>query len=146
MLDLNKLDKYAYAGHAVLMVKRTNDWQNVDDVLLRYAKHLRSAMKKYRQYIEKAIDMGQRTELTGGGLVRSIGGWSAVKALRKAKTLMKGDERILGDSDFVQAVLKQNEQAYERRQSLKAKGLDLNAIAQRVSQLLDMPLDQVWKG
>jgi hypothetical protein len=37
----------------------------------------------------------------GGGLVRSAGDWSAVKALRKSDTRMKGDERILGDGDFL---------------------------------------------
>ncbi len=53
-------------------------------------------------------------------------------------------ERILGDSDFVDAVLKQNEEVYERRIQLKSKGVDLDALAQRVSQLLDMPTEQVW--
>lgn len=36
-----------------------------------------------------------------GGLIRSMGGWAAVKALRRDATYMKGDELILGDGDFV---------------------------------------------
>lgn len=32
----------------------------------------------------------------------SAGGWSEVKALRKRAALMKGDERILGDGDFIE--------------------------------------------
>ena len=50
--------------------------------------------------------LGKRPELTGGGLVRSAGGWSALKTLRKANVYIKGDERILGDSDFVEGTLK----------------------------------------
>jgi hypothetical protein len=40
-------------------------------------------------------------ELVGGGLVRSLGGWAAVKKLRlKGQDRVKGDERILGDGDL----------------------------------------------
>ena len=142
--DLKGLDRFAYSGHSVLMGKCANDWQRVDDVLSRYARQRTAARKKYREFIQKGLSMGKRTELTGGGLVRSAGGWSAVKALRRAKTYMKGDARMLGDSEFVQSVLKQNEQAYERRYRLKAKGVDLDFIAQRVSELLDIPMDALW--
>lgn len=142
--DLKQLDRYPYTGHAVLMGKRANDWQCQDEVLVHFAKSVGVARRKYRAYVEKALGMGKRPELVGGGLVRSMGGWAAVKALRKAKAYMKGDERILGDSDFVEAVLKLNEQAYERRYHLKSKGVDIDAIAQRVSQVLHLPLDQVW--
>ena len=142
--DLKRLDRFAYSGHSVLMGKCANDWQRVDDVLSRYARQRTAARKKYREFIQKGLSMGKRTELTGGGLVRSAGGWSAVKALRRAKTYMKGDARMLGDSEFVQSVLKQNEQAYERRYRLKAKGVDLDFIAQRVSELLDIPMDALW--
>jgi len=38
-------------------------------------------------------------------LLRSIGGWTVLKGLRKAGIRVKGDERILGDSDFVENVL-----------------------------------------
>jgi len=34
-----------------------------------------------------------------------LGGWASAKALRGAKDRIKGDERILGDGNFVQAVL-----------------------------------------
>lgn len=59
--------------------------------------------------------MGKRSDLSGGGLVRSAGGWLAVKALRKANSLQEGDERILGDGDFVETVLSEVKEAYERK-------------------------------
>jgi len=143
VLDLRQLDRYAYAGHSILMGKRSNDWQKVDDVLLRYSKRVISARKKYREFVRKGKEKGQRPELTGGGLIRSMGGWSAVKVLRKARTYMKGDERILGDSDFVETVLRQSQEAYERRYRLKAKGVDLEIITRRVAKLLNMSLHEV---
>jgi REP-associated tyrosine transposase len=57
---------------------------------------------------------------------------------------IKGDERILGDSDFVETVLKQSQETYERRYRLKTKGVDLETIAQRVAKLLDMPVHKAW--
>jgi len=44
--------------------------------------------------------LGRRPELTGGSLIRSPGGWAEVKALRRAQTYMKGNEKILGDNDY----------------------------------------------
>ncbi|MBW2367920.1 MAG: transposase [Deltaproteobacteria bacterium] len=142
--NLNQLDRYAYSGHGVLAGKRSNDWQNAEDVLLRFAQHLGSAREKYREFIQSGTEMGKHPELTGGGLIRSMGGWSAVKVLRKAETYMKGDERILGDPNFVDTVLKQSQEAYERRHRLKTKGLDFEKIARRVAHLLDMPFNEVW--
>ena len=44
-------------------------------------------------------------ELTGGGLIRSSGGWAADKTMRRGTDRMKGDERILGAGDFVESVV-----------------------------------------
>ena len=40
------------------------------------------------------------------GLIRSVGGWNALGEYRKSGTRIKGDERILGSSCFVEGVLK----------------------------------------
>ena len=83
--------------------------------------------------------MGRRPELTGGGLVRSAGGWSGLQALRQMKDRMKSDERILGDSDFVESALVGAREAMERKYRLKSLGCDLGTIVTRVSQLFDVP-------
>ena len=54
MENLAKLDSYRYCGHSVLMGKVKNDWPDRDYVLKWF----------------------------GGGLIKSRGGWSAVKALK----------------------------------------------------------------
>jgi len=58
-------------------------------------------IRRYREFVEKGIEQGKRSDFVGGGLIRSAGGWSAIKALRRIGAYQKGDERILGDSDFV---------------------------------------------
>lgn len=58
---------------------------------------------------------------------------------------IKGDERILGDSDFIEAVLKQADEQLERRYRLKAVGFDLEQVAEHVAQILDLPVEIVWE-
>jgi chromosomal replication initiation ATPase DnaA len=81
--------------------------------------------------------------LTGGGLIRSSGGWAALKEFRKAGICVKGDERILGDSDFVSEVLKAANEQLEEKYSLKASGYDFDRIVDRVAQVLSMKPDEV---
>jgi hypothetical protein len=69
-----------------------------------------------------------RPELTGGGLIRSSGGWSVINT-QAGKIHFKSDERILGDSNFVDKVLKTADEALERKYQLKTQGYDLNALA-----------------
>ncbi len=119
--DLKALDRYPYCGHSTLLGKKENGWQDTDYVLRLFASTASKARRRYREFIKKEVALGQRPEMVGGGLLRSAGGWSAVKALRKIGTYQKGDERILGDSDFVNDVLSQSEENLERKYHLQAK-------------------------
>jgi len=58
------------------------------------------------------------------GLIRSSGGWSVLRALKRAKIHFKSDERILGNSNFVDKVLKTADEALERKYQLKTQGYD----------------------
>jgi putative transposase len=136
--DLKKLDKHPYCGHSVLMGKRRHDWQDTKYILKLYDSKYSIARRRYREYVKKGIAEGRRPELVGGGLVRSAGGWSVVKALRKSATRMKGDERILGDGDFVEKVLNEARESLERKYKLKAHGYDFDWLVQHVAQLLDI--------
>ena len=66
-----------------------------------------------------------------------------LKGLRKAGIRIKGDERILGDSDFVKDVLKSAEEELEQKYELKAEGYDFVRVARRVAEVLSMDIDQV---
>jgi len=142
--DLNQLSKYSYAGHSVLMGKIKNDWQDIDSVLKMFHKKAGPARRKYSAFVKRGILKGKRLDLIGGGLIRSAGGWSAIKAQRKAKIYQKGDERILGDGDFVNQTLNAANEAMERKYSLKARGFDLDKVTRRVADLLHIEYDVVW--
>jgi len=47
----------------------------------------------------------------------------------------EGDERILGDSDFVEKVLSQASEQMERRYRLKAEAWTLTKITERVAEI-----------
>ena len=46
-------------------------------------------------YVEKAVAVGRRPELTGGGLIRSVGGWGALKSLGKGAAAGSGHKPCL---------------------------------------------------
>jgi REP element-mobilizing transposase RayT len=141
--DLDGLDQFAWCGHGVLMNKAKRTWQNIDDVYGLFGDRKREARRRYRDFIGKGVSDGRRSELTGGGLLRSSGGWRGLDDLRKAGIRVKGDERILGDSDFVEKVLLAAGEALEERYALKARGYDFDRALERVAAVLGMSAKQV---
>ncbi len=78
--------------------------------------------------------MGRRPDLVGGGLIRSLGGWTRVAALRQEESLrVKGDERILGESSFVLGVLATAEEGLKRSEQLRRQGIDLGRVARKAA-------------
>jgi hypothetical protein len=59
------------------------------------------------------MGIDREQELSGGGFVRSQGGWSKVLSMRKRGESALGDERILGGDDFVREMLKEAENRKE---------------------------------
>jgi hypothetical protein len=84
------------------------------------------------------VDQGRRPELVGGGLIRSAGVWAGIKALRGGDVLVTGDERILGGGDFVQSVLKQAQEQYEKKTRARSKGFGLESLIERVAEKLGL--------
>lgn len=136
--DLKALDQYPWCGHSAIMNKTEQSWQNIDYVLGLFSDKKGLARKRYRVFVGKGIDQGKRSDLTGGGLLRSSGGWIGLKAFRKAGMRVKGDERILGDSDFVENVLKAADEKLEQKYALMVQGYDFERTVQRVAQVLGM--------
>ncbi|WDN90513.1 hypothetical protein BuS5_03484 [Desulfosarcina sp. BuS5] len=130
--SLQKLDNYKWCGHSVVMNRRENDWHDRDYVLKWFGKEDREARKSYRNFIKKGITQGKRPDLTGGGLIRSMGGWSVVKALRKSSVKEKGDARILGSGKFVSELINQAEEKVKYQ--LPAKNLQ-NCIKEEIEKL-----------
>ncbi len=141
--DLKHLDAYEFCGHSALMGRVKRPWQGVDEILSLFAAKRVQARKQYRSFVEKGIEHGRREDLTGGGLLRSAGGWLNVKALREAKIFYKSDERILGDSDFVESVLAKAEEQMKRKYALEAAGLDLDELANIVAKITKVKVSRI---
>ena len=145
--DLKELDKHPYCGHSVLMGKKKHDWQDTDYILKLYDSTYSIARRRYRKYVKKGIADGRRPDLVGGGLIRSAGGWSVVKALRKSAARMKGDERILGDVNFVEKVLNGARESLELKYKLEAQGYNFDWLVKHVAILLNIePKDVLARG
>ena len=145
--DLKELDKHPYCGHSVLMGKKKHDWQDTDYILKLYDSTYSIARRRYRKYVKNGIAEGRRPDLVGGGLIRSAGGWSVVKALRKSAARMKGDERILGDGNFIEKVLNAARESLEFKYKLEAQGYNFDWLVKHVAILLNIePKDVLARG
>ena len=144
--SMHQLDRYRFCGHSTLMDKKNYDWQDKDYVLKLFGKRVSSARKAYRAFVEKGIKQGRRPDLTGGGLIRSAGGWVALKSYRRLKAHMKGDERILGDSDFVESVLEEQNERLERRYRIQMQGYDFDKVIDRVAKTFELKPEEVLRN
>lgn len=143
--DLGRLERYAFSGHGAIMGKFDHPWQNVTAVLSLFSQSLGPARRSYRDFVAKGVDQGRRDDLMGGGLVRSAGGWTAVKAMRKADIHIKSDERILGDGAFVTGLLSNSQDGFDDGYALQNRGIDIEYAAKRVARLMEMPLKDLWQ-
>jgi putative transposase len=134
--DIDELDSFRFAGHGAIMGKNLNKWQSVDQTLALFGEGVYRARINYREFMLKGVDLGTRPELVGGGLIRSAGGWTEVREMRKAGIFHKGDERILGSGDFVDTVLADAKESMQRRYAWKAKGVSLDYLIRIVSDLM----------
>lgn len=143
--DVKALNNYPYCGHCALINNKKQTWQDTKYVLSFFGKKQYEARNGYLSYIEAGIDQGRRPELVGGGLIRSVGGWAEVKKIRqKGQDRYKGDERILGDSEFVIDILSKANERYNRQYELKQLGYDLKKIEQRVRELFDIDIRSIY--
>jgi putative transposase len=126
--DLEELEKYPWCGHGVLTGRQKNDWQERDSLLGFFGSTERKAVRAYREFVAAGKDLGPRPELVGGGLVRSLGGWSQVVSLRQRGEPEAYDDRILGSGDFVQAVLEEADRKLTRQIRAQKKAGSLARI------------------
>jgi len=132
---IESLGRYPYCGHSRLLGKGESKWQDTGYILRLFAKTVLTARRRYLTFVSEGVAQGRRPDLIGGGLMRSAGGWSAVKVLRRMGAYQKGDERILGNGEFVEEALAQAEERLERKYHLRAKGYDFGKVVNRVAEL-----------
>jgi putative transposase len=144
--DLKELASYRFSGHSVLMGKVQRLWQDGGYILNFFGERESKARKGYASYIREGVKQGRKPELVGGGMLRSVGGWRELKGLRDQGIRVKGDERILGGSDFVEQVLREAEEGYEKRTLLKRRGMDLRKLMEKVAGYYAMEVEDLRSG
>jgi hypothetical protein len=143
--DVAELNTYHYCGHSALMGKRQCEWQDTNYVLSYFGKRVPEARRAYDSYVKEGVEQGRRPELIGGGLIRTLGGWDAIKKRgKKGRERIKGDERILGDSDFVRQILEQANETFNRYYEMKRRGYDLTTVEKRVCTLFALDRDDIY--
>ncbi len=126
--NMRELDDYMWSGHSVIIGKTKCPWMDTDYVLGQFGDTKKAARGAYRKFVEDGIRMGRVPELTGGGLIRSLGGWSQVISIRRKGERVESDERILGDGDFVSAILREVEERDIRQLKLRRSGMTLAKV------------------
>jgi hypothetical protein len=91
-----------------------HDWMDTGYILSQFGAGKKAAINAYHRFVGEGMAMGRIPEFTGGGLIRSKGGWSQVVSARRRGQREESDERILGSGDFVNAILKEAEEKTRR--------------------------------
>jgi len=81
--DLRARDRYPWTGHSALVGWVPRPWQDTRTVLTQFGPTPARARQAYRAFVAAGVPQGRRPEFQGGGLVRSLGGWDAVRQLRR---------------------------------------------------------------
>jgi len=144
--SLSQLDRYRWSGHSVLMGKIENDWQDRGYVLKWFGKTEGEAKDAYRNFVKKTIGEGRRPELVGGGLIRSLGGWSAVKAMRRSGERELSDDRILGSGEFVERIIKEAEAKIKFQLPVSENRQKINEYISKICKNEKVSIDELIGG
>ncbi|MEK7205308.1 MAG: transposase [candidate division NC10 bacterium] len=140
--DLRTLDRYPWTGHSALLGTVPRPWQAAHEVLGQFGPNRRRARAAYRAFVAEGLGRGRRPELQGGGLIRSLGGWQAVAALRRGREAYRGDERVLGSSAFVA----QLQRAVEATEAPRGPQLALEPLVAGVCRHIGLPREALGGG
>jgi len=143
--DIKELNRSPCSGHSALMGYIKRDWQDTGYILSFFRK-ARSAKSNYLRFLQQGIALGSRPELVGGGLVRSLGGWAEVLALRGRGEKQVSDERVLGDGEFVETVLSEIDDLGKVNLRLGTKRMDLSSLAKRVCKAHEVSIGELRSG
>jgi putative transposase len=141
--NLESLDRYLWTGHGVLMGMPGYDWQNTNGVLERFGATVSLARRHYRTFIADGLGNAKAIDYSGGGLIRSSGGWEAIRQARGDHERRIGDERILGDSQFVERALDHDCLEIEARARRLQSGWDLPRLIEAVCSHFDIEATRI---
>ena len=143
--DLAELSTFPWSGHSALMGQVDRPWQDTQYILSFFGR-TPGNKRRYRTFVAQGIPFGRRPELVGGGLVRSLGGWAEVLALRKRGEKERSDQRIVGDGAFVSEVLSEMDDRERENLKLTAHRMTLSSLAEKVCQIHNISLGELRSG
>ena len=144
--DLKALEKYPYCGHGVILGTVKSESQDRDSVLAQFGSREGDAKGAYRRFVAEGLGLGRRPELVGGGLIRSVGGWSEVKSQRRRGKQELADERILGSGDFVKRIIRETEMRIQRQYSGKERGRKVERLIAEECKKRKVSLTELRSG
>ena len=144
--NVAELDRYRWCGHAVLVGRDHNDWQETGYVLSLFGGGKRKAMGAYRRFIEEGKGIGRRPELVGGGLIRSLGGWSKVISIRNRGEKEENDSRVLGSGEFVETVLREAEENLARQIRHKPRKNTIKEVVEKMCAEAGVKVEEIRGG
>jgi len=119
---LEDLDRYPWCGHSVLLAKSKLPGQAKAEVLLRFAKTIDVARRRYSSFIRDGIALGRSDKLVGIGTFR--GNLAPDNELK--------DSRVLGKGDFVEQIIKHTEEI------LPGRKITLESIIESTLETLEV--------
>lgn len=131
---ITELDCYPWSGHRTIIGKAKLPWMDTEYVLAHFSNNRLKALQECNNFMREGVGQGQRKELTGGGLIRSQGGWSQVLAMKRRGQREGFDERILGGEDFVNKILKESEERQLRQIKHKHEGKTIQKLIEEECQ------------
>ena len=143
--DIKGLNRFPFSGHSAFMGYVKRDWQDTEYVLSYFGK-THDRRKNYLKFIKQGISQGRRPELVGGGLIRSLGTWSEVLALRRREERQASDQRILGDGEFVNSVLSEIDEIGKDNLRLAPKQMSVSSLAERVCKVHKISTGELRSG
>jgi len=109
------LKNFPWCGHGVVIGKIEYEWQDRQYVLAWFGRSEKQAATAYRRFVVDGVGLGKQPQLVGGGLIRSMGGWSQVLSMRKSGEKQMTDERVLGSGDLIENLLQEADQKVSRQ-------------------------------
>jgi REP element-mobilizing transposase RayT len=144
--DLEALGRYPWSGHSALLGQVERDWQDTGAILGYFSRKHRESVRRYKAFVAEGVDQGRRPELVGGGLIRSLGGWSQVLSLRRKGLRMAADDRVLGDGDFVEQIWSESTEREKETLRRKGPGPDLKTLAREIAAVRGITETELRSG
>ena len=136
MITYGRLRNYKWTGHKELMEGKEKGLIERDEVLGFFGRAEGKAKSAYEEFVKEGLNIDE--DFISGGLIKSSGGINAVLMCDEKQM---SDERILGNSEFVNNVLEQLEQIDEKKKYFK----DLSDLIKKLSKYYKVSYEDILK-